>query len=80
MLNCGKDVFYCDSEDDNIIDPEYFVASETLKIVDEAKKDIYSEITRIEQALEEEQGELNGMDYHEFYHRIKPKIKKWFGE
>ena len=59
--------------------PETIFMLEVKSIIDEAKKDICSEITRIEQAIEEEQGELNGMDYHEFYHRIKPKIKKWFG-
>jgi hypothetical protein len=47
-------------------------------LIDSAKKDLFSEIGWIEQGIKEE-GELNGMDYYNFYQKIKPKLKKWFG-
>ena len=75
MLNCGKDVFYCDSEDDNIIDPEYFVASETFKIVDEAKKDLFEPMIILEAI---DKPHVN--DYACTYQKLQDRLIKWFGD
>ena len=45
------------------------------EIVDEAKKDIYEPIKKLEVV-----DEPNGMDYAYTYQKIIERLKKWFGE
>ena len=75
MLRCGKDVWYADSESDNVINPQYLDADDTLKLVDAAKKDIYEPINRLESV-----NNPIAQDYVYTYQKILERLKKWFGE